>query len=73
MVYAKSRTKEFFEKLKNNELLKTTPTSLNIKIRDAVRNEIKMKEIYCVFKNAYLILNYDLNQFYFLRRSTTQK
>lgn len=73
MVCAKSRTKEFCKTLKNNELLKTTPTSLNIKIRDEVGNEIKMKETHYVFKNAYPILDYDLNQFYLLRRSITQK
>ena len=44
-MYVKPRTKAFFEELKNDELFKATITSLNTKIRDEIRNEIKMKEI----------------------------
>lgn len=68
-MYVKSRTKEFFEELKNDELFKATITSLNIKIRDEIRNEIKIKEIhYVCLLGFYLILYHDLNQFYFLIR-----
>lgn len=68
-MYVKPRTKAFFEELKNDELFKATITSLNTKIRDEIRNEIKMKEIhYVCLLSFYLILYHDLNQFYFLIR-----
>lgn len=68
-MYVKSRTKEFFEELKNDQLFKAIITSLNTKIRDEIRNEIKMKEIHCVcLLSFYLILYHDLYQFYFLIR-----